>query len=178
MELNRKPTKKNLEKVRLLYEAAFPKSEKKPWKTIIDKCNQGSMEIFSIEEDGSFLGLIITIKHSDILLLDYFAIDGARRGEGIGSKAISMLCEQNRNMRILLEIEDCEEENADNIEERNRRKSFYLRSGFSLMPYKVSLFGVNMNILTYGNAAVSFEEYHDIFVNVFSEKVAKKVKIY
>ena len=76
----------------------------------------------------------------------------------------------------MLEIEDDENAGAENLADRIRRRKFYLRSGMVEMPYKVWLFGVDMKILTFGDF-ISFEEYHDIFVNVFSEKTARNVTL-
>ena len=46
----------------------------------------------------------------------------------------------------------------------------------SVMPYRVNLFGVEMFILTRGGE-VDFAEYHEIFREVFSPLLAKKVQL-
>ena len=177
MTLNQYPTEEALEKIRRLYERSFPKSEKKPWRVILDKCTEGSMKIISIEEKSAFLGLMIFILHSDLVLLDYFAISEEHRGEGIGSLALSRVASQLDGKRLLLEIEDPEDTDADNLDERVRRSHFYARLGFVPRDYKIDLFGVRMLLLSYADRAVSFEEYHSIFTGVFSPKIARNVNI-
>jgi hypothetical protein len=163
--------------IKALYEEAFPPEEKKPFSLILQKSEEGSMEILSIEEDdGSFLGLAIFILHKDLALLDYFAIATRERGKGHGKRALALLFERYPGRRFLLEIEDADETAAPNLDERIARKSFYLHSGMCEMPYRVMLFGVRMQILT-KSKAVSFEEYHAIFPAVFSERAAKNVTL-
>ena len=44
------------------------------------------------------------------------------------------------------------------------------------MPYRIDLFGVEMRVLTRGGE-VSFEQYHEIFREVFSPLLAKNVRL-
>ena len=177
MKMKKAPTGELLDRIRALYERAFPKSEKKPFNLILDKCAEGSMQIYAITDDGEeFLGLAIFILEGRLALLDYLAIEEDKRGGGVGSAVIKEISRIFPNKVLLLEIEDPDESEADNTAERVRRFGFYTRLGLRPMPYKVWLFGVKMLIMTLG-ASVDFDEYHRVFVNVFSEKTAKKVKL-
>ncbi len=177
MHLRHLKNHENMDKLRALYEEAFPASEKKPFNLILQKNDAGSMQILAIEDaGGSFLGLSIMILHQDLALLDYFAILPSKRGTGIGTATLSALQERYHDRRILLEIEDCEEKGAKNLTDRIRRKAFYLKNGLQVMPYRILLFGVQMQILTM-DKPVSFAEYHAIFSTVFSEKAAKQVQL-
>lgn len=174
MILNANPQQKTMRELRALYEKTFPRSEKKPFFVIRRKQRKGTMEILSVEDaNGDFLGFAITILHKDIVLLDYFAISPTCRGQGIGTKVLALLEERYAGKRILLEIEDPDEP-ADNTAERLRRREFYLRNGLTIQDYKVWLFGVKMLILT-NRSTVTFEEYHEIFEQVFSLKLSKNV---
>lgn len=158
-----------------LYMEAFPENERKPFELMVEKCRQGMMEMLVIEgEEGQFAGLAIMILYKDIALLDYFAISPSMRGQQIGSGVLALLKERYAGRRLLIEIEDVEEE-ADNTGERIRRKAFYLRNGMCEMPYRVWLFGVKMQIFTSGGD-VDYEAYHEIFGQVFSEWAANNVK--
>ena len=127
------------------------------------------------DKDGKFLGIVITILHKDIVLLDYLAVSPACRGQGIGSEILRLLDERYGGKRILLEIEDPEEP-CDNPKERRSRKAFYLRNGMTVQDYKVWLFGIKMLILT-NQRTVTFDEYHEIFDTVFSPKIGKNVSL-
>ncbi|MBQ1272640.1 MAG: GNAT family N-acetyltransferase [Clostridia bacterium] len=176
MKLNTTPSRWNFWRLYRLYHKAFPLSEKKPFGVMVQKRKEGSMEIMTAEDDGgNFLGIVITILHNDIVLLDYLAVSPACRGQGVGSEILRLLNERYEGKRILLEIEDPEEP-CNNQEDRLRRKAFYLRNGWSVRNYKVWLFGIKMLILTNG-ADVSFEEYHEIFDAVFSPSIGKNVSL-
>lgn len=175
IRLNTRPDGAATEKIRALYELAFPPSEKKPFELILKKCDEGIMGLIAIEDGGGeFLGLAITLCYSDLLLLDYFAIEEKVRGRGIGGEAIKLLLALYPDKRFILETEDPDEAGADNAEIRRRRLGFYLRSGLSEMEYRIMLFGTQMRVLT-GGRVVKFEEYYEIFTNVFGTKTAKNI---
>mgnify|MGYP003515823277 CR=1 FL=1 len=166
---------KYLDIIKNLYLLSFPKIERKPFNLILEKCNDGSMEINIIQNDyGDFLGFAIMIIHNDIVLLDYFAIAPEHRGQKIGSSALKMLFVKYKDKRFILEIENTDIE-CDNMEERVRRKAFYIRNGMKVMPYKINLIGVEMEVLTH-KCEVSYEEYYSIYKNTFSDEICRKIK--
>ncbi len=63
-----------LEEVRRLYEASFPKAEKKPFGFIMKKRKKGLFDVLSIEDGGQFCGLAIMMLSGGRALLDYLAI--------------------------------------------------------------------------------------------------------
>lgn len=166
--------KEQIEQIRQLYEAAFPASEKKPFSLMLEKREQGWMEILSIEsEEGIFSGLAIAILYRDVVLLDYFAIAENMRGQGVGTQALHIIKERYKEKRLVLEIESTFRE-SENREQRLTRKGFYLRSGMTVMPYLVQLFGVEMEVLTCP-APVSYEEYFAVYENAFGEEKLRRV---
>lgn len=176
MKLNANYSNENIEKIKKLYNESFPKIERKPFELILEKCDMGLMEILTIESDNNkFLGLAITIIYKDIVLLDYFAIVPESRGKNNGSNALNLLFKKYKNMRFVLEIENSNVK-CDNQEDRIRRKIFYTRNGMTAMQYKVSLFGVQMEVLT-RNCNITFEEYHSIYRRTFSDEFSRKVKL-
>lgn len=180
-------SKERLNKVKDLYEEAFPKSEKKPFGMILKGRKKGKYEILSIEsEKGEFQGLAITMHYADFVLLDYFAISPECRGSGIGGEALRALQKSYTGKKFLLEIESTvglenrtevgkDIAEADEAALRLRRKEFYLRNGMQSMNYLVNLFGVEMEIMTYG-CSVSFEEYHSILEHILPFGMAAKVR--
>ncbi len=174
MQLHENISFLNMQRLKRLYRQTFPKCERKPWWLMRQKCRQGHMQMLSIEgQDGLILGLAIMVLHQKIALLDYFAIDPAYRGQGIGSAALQALRQKYQGRTLLLEIENPSVP-ADNTAQRVRRKAFYLREGMQVMPYNVLLFGVEMHVLTF-DREVPFAEYHQIFKDVFSPQAAQKV---
>lgn len=177
-----------LEDIRKLYEASFPKSEKKPFEMILEKRKEGFFDILAIEgENGEFLGLAIMLLSEEWALLDYLAIEPRCQGGGVGSETLGLLQERYGRDRIVVEIEDtrgCGGQSADaaadaipeNAGERIRRKAFYLRNGMVTMDFLVELFGVRMEILTFGKA-VTFEAYHAIYGAVLPPDLAENIRL-
>lgn len=188
MRLTEAYTQEQLDKVRNLYEEAFPKSEKRPFRMILKGREAGNCEILAIEsEEGAFLGLAITMLYGELVLLDYFAINPTYRGTGVGSEVLKKLQKRYEGSRFLLEIEStigaeatpeaaADPGEAEEAAIRRRRKEFYLRGGMQPADFLVNYFGVEMELMTY-RCSVTFEEYHSILEHNFPIAMAEKVKL-
>lgn len=176
MKIIKADSVKQLSDIEKLYLEAFPKAERKPFAVIKKLCKLGKSEMLCLESDnGDFVGLAITVLYEDLVLLDYFAISPEGRGKGTGSEALRLLKEKYVGKRFFLEIESTlDSQNCP--EERTRRKIFYLRSGMSVMPFEVDLFGVHMEILTNG-CTVTYEDYHNVYRSVLPAPMLCKVKL-
>ncbi len=175
MKLTDKHNKERLSQLYDLYMRAFPKSERKPFEVMVQKCDEGKMELLAIEENNEFAGLAFMVIYKDLALLDYFAIADDKRNMGLGSKVIKVLQERYADKRFFLEIETTRED-SDEKELRLRRKDFYKRNGMGEMDFEVNLFGVRMEILTY-NCKITFDEYFKTYREVFGDRVVKNVSL-
>lgn len=170
-------TRGQLRDLKKLYRSAFPASEKKPFWLIKMKKRAGITDILGLlDENNRLVGEIITIAWRDLLLVDYFAIAEQVRGQGCGTRALELLRERYNDRRILLEIE-ATQVSCGNLQQRMRRKQFYLSCGFDSMDYHVDLFGVEMEIMTLRGRRVSFAEYHEIFTGVYGRRFARRVSL-
>lgn len=168
-----------LEEVRRLYEASFPKSEKKPFGFIMKKRKKGLFDVLSIEDgEGRFCGLAIMMLSGGRALLDYLAIAPRCQSSGFGSRTLEELGERYGKERIVVEIESTagDGDSAGESGLRLRRKAFYLRNGMVPMAFVVNLFGVEMEVLTFGSA-LTFEQYHAIYKEVLPKGMAGKVRL-
>lgn len=156
-----------------LYLRAFPKAERKPFGMICRMAAKGLMETLVIVDRGYMVGLAITARYKDLVLLDYFAVSEAFRGQNYGSRALELLKKRYEGERFILEIE-IPEEKASNHQQRVRRKNFYLKGGMKETGIQVLLCGVPMELLTDGSA-VSYEEYHDIYKYAVNPVFARKI---
>ena len=176
MQLVNAVTEEQLKNVRQLYFSAFPLEERKPFELILEKSDAGYVEILAIESDeGDFLGLAISISCDDLLLLDYFAVMPQCRGQGVGTQALELLLKRYTGRRFFLEIENTQAAGPD-VDQRLRRKAFYSAGGFSAVKWRVNLLGVDMEIMTW-RCAVSFEEYHSLYENVFTKRLSDRVRL-
>ena len=174
MKLTKAVNRVHWKAIRNLYEEAFPDYEKKPFWLIWLKSIQGQADVWYIEEEGQFVGIGITMSAPGRVLLDYFAIHSSIRGNGYGSKALRALQEQYRDRHFFLEIESIYDE-CDNVEQRKRRKDFYLRNGMTEMKMMVNIFGTNMEVLGHG-CKLDFKEYRAVYEHTYGKKVAGNVK--
>jgi len=161
-------------KIYNLYQEAFPDYEKKPFWLIWLKNKQGRADVWYIVEDGQFVGLGITMSAPGRVLLDYFAIEGSLRGQGYGSKALKVLQEQYADRHFFLEIESVYDD-CNNVEQRLRRKQFYLRNGMTEMKMMVNLFGTDMEVLGHG-CKLDFDSYRAVYEHTYGERVMKNVR--
>ena len=164
-----------IDKIHALYESAFPPDERMPFERVLQKRDEGVMRLLSVEsEDGEFLGFANITLCLDVLALNYFAILPEKQGRGYGTEVIMALKKQYPERSIVIDIEDDEVE-SDNPEQRKRRKAFYERLGFFAMPYHLKIFGVPSLIMSSGRE-YTFEEYKEIFANVFSKWAVSRVE--
>lgn len=148
-------------KLKQLYKTAFPRYERKPLWIVRMKHRKGEADIWVIEHESEFAGMAITVNELDMVLLDYFAICDEKRNCGLGGKALQVLQKKYEGKRFFLEIESVDEE-ADNIEERIKRKQFYLRNGMSETGVKAHVYTVVMEILGH-NCEVTFDDYIKLY---------------
>lgn len=173
MELVQASKHNQYAQMKKLYMEAFPANERKPFWLIKQKQKSGESNMWCLMEGKDFVGLAITMEVEDLVILDYFAIDSELRGKGLGSKALSCLKEMYQGKRLVLEIEDVEQENPER-EMRLKRKAFYLANGLSEMGVKVTLYGVDMELLGV-NCLVDFDEYKKVYTTLYGSAPEKFV---
>ena len=157
-----------------LYQEAFPASEKKPFSMILKMHRKGASDVWRFTINGKFAGLIITINGENHILLDYLAVDKAKRGTGIGTQILQLMQQQYSGKGVFLEIESVYED-CDNKAERLRRKHFYEKCGMKSMEVFVWLFGVKMELMGF-DCRVTYEEYHRFYRDNYNEWAAKHIQ--
>lgn len=176
VKLNNAITTNQLPDIEELYKSEFPKEERKPFPLMLEKEQNGEMEILAVNsEEGEFLGLVITIIDTEWILLDYFAIKPEMQGKNIGSDVICLLNERYKDKGIVIEIERTDTE-CENRSQRIRRKQFYLKNGMREAGILVTLYNVEMELLTNGKR-INYKEYYQIYQNIFGEMVTDKIRV-
>lgn len=165
----------DIKKIKALYLLAFPKEERKPFWLMMKKSRSGEMDILAIKEGESFLGLMITIPREKYVLIDYFAVLPEKRCGGIGAEALKLLGDYYFGKTLVIEIET-PNESAPNNTERIRRNGFYHRCGFMEVGVDISLFGVEMKLLTHGDT-IDYDEYILFYSEIFGKGITKNIKM-
>lgn len=169
------PTKKReIPAVFALYRSAFPRSERKPFGTILRMVREGRADLWTIRQAGRFAGLAATVNGTDLVLLDYFAVKRSLRGRGIGSGALGQIEGQYADRGFFIEIESTFE-NAKNRAEREKRKRFYVNCGMMPMGTEAYLFGIRMELLGV-RCQLNFEDYRNFYRDHYSPWAAEHIR--
>lgn len=128
----------------------FPADELKPLSSIERMLTAGVYSCYALYDGAELLAYAYLVEYKGYVLVDYFAVSKKRRGEGVGTRVISLLKEHLAGKTILIECEDTDFA-KDGVEEniRKRRIAFYEKSGFTLSKAKTKLFDVRYVILSY-----------------------------
>lgn len=126
------------------YIKIFPKEERKELATIEKNYNKKITKLIKICENNQFVGFFIinTIKNSQYIQLDYFAILQKYQNRGYGTKAIQLLKSQMKAYDgIFVEIEKLGlgKDKQDNLV-RERRAKFYETLGFKKLNFALKWF--------------------------------------
>ena len=126
------------------YVSIFPKEERKELKVLEDNFNKKITRFIKICENNQFVGFFIinTIKNSQYIQLDYFAILQKYQNRGYGTKAIQLLKSKMETYDgIFVEIEKLGlgKDKQDNLV-RERRAKFYETLGFEKLNFTLKWF--------------------------------------
>lgn len=110
-------------------EEAFPDSERMSFDEFFDFASDTNTDVLGIYDDGKPVGFVVVLKNEKCGYIYYLAIDCHMRSKGYGGATIKKLMEVYSKLQLVLDFEVIDE-NAENNEQRIRRKKFYLRNGF------------------------------------------------
>lgn len=122
---NLSSTHPDIQKVRQLYEKAFPPEEKLPF----EKIYSGKNTALAFYDEHAFVGFVSLLFYQDLLNIVYFAINPRYRSRGYGSRILNILARSYPNHRIYVDVE-IEDNRADNAAQRKKRKDFYMKNHF------------------------------------------------
>ena len=149
-----------LDAVKEIYEEAFPKKERKPFRSIKKTLKKGTAKIYTVCEDGNVMGFAMTIPHKNNVLVDYLAVSHQFRDRGTGTFLLKELERELQGKKIALLIERPDEMSI-NAEQRISRRKFYLRNGFVSDDVFVTGKSGDMEVMEHGGK-VSGEEFLEL----------------
>ena len=133
-----------------LYRRAFPSEERIPlWHMRLMSLHR-DVRLRAWLDDGALVGLTYTVSRPTMLWLFYFAVNDAVRSRGYGARILSRLRQEAGERTIVLEIEPLDDD-APNIEQRRRRRSFYERTGFTPTGYHIREGKQTYSVMTDGD---------------------------
>lgn len=108
--------------------------------------DKGDLDILGIYHMNTLVGFFSVRRYKTIAYLGYFAIAPEHRCKGYGSRAINLLKDYYEDKQIVIEIESLHEECA-NMENRIRRRNFYLNNGMLSTEWYLYYDDVELEIL-------------------------------
>ncbi len=130
---NNKLNRKGLKEI---YKEAFPREEKIPFWMLKMLARGSRGEFYGVYDQDELAGLVYNVHYKDIIYISYLAVDDTKRGSGYGSRILQTIQKKYSDSRIFLCIEEMDP-NAENYEQRVRRKAFYESNGFKMLPFQV-----------------------------------------
>ena len=172
-------TKRDVSAYLELYESAFPASERKDMDYMLTGPRAAAYDALVISTpDTPVAGMVITVTHGGLCMLDYFAISPDLRGQGIGHAVLPLIRRRSRG-HFFLEIEtpapNCDPRDAcPNPEQRVRRKAFYLSAGMAETGVRAFIYGNDMELLAFPEDApfITFEGYDALLKATFPAGMA------
>lgn len=117
------------EKIKQLYETAFPEGEQIPWNNLMRLVGEMPLDFTAYYDGEEFIGFTIVYPWKSFNWYWYFAVRQELRGKGYGQRILTQLIERYKGQTCVLDMESPTQV-CDNIDQRKRRHAFYLRNGF------------------------------------------------
>ena len=161
-----------------LYESSFPASERKELDYMLSGEHASAYEVLVISTpDSPVAGMVITVTHGDLTMLDYLAISPDLRGQGLGHAVLPMIRDRVKEGiggHFFLEIETppplcIPRDPCTNAEQRVRRKAFYASAGMVETGVRAFISGNDMELLAFPEdaGAIPFEGYDALLKATF-----------
>lgn len=144
-----------------LYLKSFPKEERIDFELLTAKAKEGKGNFLGLFEDGDLAGLTYYTQFQDIVYVFYIAIDPEYQSKGYGKRIIEHLFETFPDYNVMLLVEELDE-NAENDEQRIRRKKFYLNNNFADNNQFLEVMGVPFELLHRKGYTTDMEEFKKI----------------
>ncbi|WNC67241.1 GNAT family N-acetyltransferase [Thalassotalea nanhaiensis] len=164
MSINFQPLNKhdvNFSNVLDLYREAFPEIRRVPQWLLRYKMRKGKAGFSVIYDHDTWLGFIYTTEYKDIIYVQFMAITESLRSSGYGSKVIDSIKDMYCGKRIVLNIEELNEQ-AENYPQRLKRKAFYEKNDFNSSGYIVKEPAERVEVLIFGGN-ISKEEIEEMY---------------
>ena len=170
-----------------LYESSFPASERKELDYMLTGDKAAAYEVLAVSTpDSPVAGMVITVTHGNLTMLDYLAISPNLRGQGLGHAVLPMVrdrVKEKNGGRFFLEIETpppacIPRDPCTNAKQRVRRKAFYASAGMVETGVRAFIYESDMELLAFPEdaAAITFEGYDALLQATFpADMVAEPI---
>lgn len=149
--------------VKKIYMDSFPKEERMPFALMVLLTKITHTDFLAFYDKDILCGFIYMATIKNITFIMFFAVDKNIRSKGYGSQILNEVQILYPNNKIIISIERCDVE-SENIDDRIRRKNFYLKNGYIDTGYLMELSNTEQEVIIKNGEFVKEE-----FVNFFKE---------
>lgn len=132
-------------KVNILAKEAFPSEEYLAPSELVKMARSDNFDFLALLDGEAFVGFMVVMLYEDMAYLFFLAIDENSRGKGYGSRAIETLKSEYPDMTHTVDFEMLDDA-APNKQQREKRRSFYLRNGYHETGLFLSYLGVDYEV--------------------------------
>ena len=143
---------KEKRKIRKLYNGSFPDDERIPFDILFTTMNEDRI-MKAVYDEEKLIGMYYLFLHDDIVYLGYLCVDESERRKRYGTQILNQIAEEYEGSRIVVDIEEVKDE------QQQKRKRFYLNSGYESTGVFYHIYGVDYELLSHGGI-VTKDEWH------------------
>lgn len=137
--------------VNALAKEAFPPEEYLAPSELVKMARTDDFDFLALLDGETFVGFMVVKTYKSMTYLFFLAIDPTHRGRGYGSRAIETLKAEYPNMSHVVDFEMLDD-TAPNREQREKRRSFYLRNGYRETGLFLTYYGVDYEVFCMGDS--------------------------
>jgi len=164
------------EAFRNLYEKSFPSEERIPYEELVQMYDYLKTDFNAFYEGETFIGIVLAFRFEKCNFLAYFSVVEELRGKGYGTRILRDFLEKYKNDHpVVLGIESPDQEDAQNLEIRKRRKAFYERNGMrDTKVYSIDG-GIKYTIMSSSNEPFTNQDKDEVFATYLGAR--EKIKM-
>ena len=125
---------------------------------LLSRIKKDFIDFLAYYDDDKFVGFTYLITEGDLTFIQYIAVDSTLHSKGYGSAILSQIKALYPNNRIALNLEMLDE-NAENTEQRIKRRAFYDKNGYEDTGIITDVHGNTLDTLILGGTT-TVEELH------------------
>lgn len=131
--------------IKEIYMSSFQKEERMPFALLLLSCLWHT-QFLTFCNQKTLCGLVYMASLGKQTFIMFFAVDERLRSKGYGSSILNAVQAMYPENKIIVSIEPCYG-TIENMEQRLRRKDFYIRNGYQETGYFMKLAGQEQEIL-------------------------------
>lgn len=131
--------------VNALAKEAFPQEEYLAPSELEKMVKEDGFDFLALLDHNVFVGFMVVKTYKDMAYLFFLAIVPALRSKGYGSRAIETVRSEYSEKKQVVDFE-MPDAVADNCEQREKRRAFYLKNGYQETGLFLTYLGVNYEV--------------------------------